>query len=150
MFGSEFEKQKTEAEQQLLKLLKLRSILEGGATNDELTGPNEVSEMQIKYVHLHTELDHLRKKSSTLSSEKVCPLSCCAVVLYVCSIQVLTLSVREAFEQTLAYLVSGQATSGLDVGLQGGHSTDGNYGNELLCTSLRYCNLLVGPSACKV
>lgn len=39
----------------------------------------------------------------------------------------LALSVREAFEQTMLCLMSGQATSGMDVGLQGGHSTDGMY-----------------------
>ena len=37
----------------------------------------------------------------------------------------LALSVREAIEQTISCLVSGRATSGSDVGLQGGHSTDG-------------------------
>ena len=39
--------------------------------------------------------------------------------------QVLALSVREAIEQTVLSLVSGHATSGMDVGVQGGHSTDG-------------------------
>ena len=40
-------------------------------------------------------------------------------------VQVLALSVREALEQTLATLHSGTATTGMDIGLQGGHSTDG-------------------------
>ena len=38
----------------------------------------------------------------------------------------LALSVREAFDQTISCLSNGQATSGMDVGLQGGHSTDGD------------------------
>ena len=40
-------------------------------------------------------------------------------------IQVLALSVREALEQTMYCLQRGRATTGIDVGLQGGHSTDG-------------------------
>lgn len=40
-------------------------------------------------------------------------------------LQVLALSVREALQQTLESLRSGKTTTGMDVGLQGGHSTDG-------------------------
>lgn len=45
----------------------------------------------------------------------------------------LALSVREAFEQTISCLESGRATSGVDVGIQGGHSTDGNSIDFMQC-----------------
>ena len=39
--------------------------------------------------------------------------------------QVLALSVREAMEQTVASLRAGHVTAGMDIGIHGGHSTDG-------------------------
>lgn len=54
---------------------------------------------------------------------------CWPVNLTACAaVQVLALSVREALEQTLATLQAGHATTGMDTGLQGGHSTDGASG----------------------
>ena len=37
----------------------------------------------------------------------------------------LALSVREAMEQAVVCLQSGHVTAGMDIGMHGGHSTDG-------------------------
>lgn len=69
MSGERYQQEKFEAEQQLLKLLKVRSVLEGA--DGHLACETEGSEMQVKYVQLHAELDQYREKSAALSSEKV-------------------------------------------------------------------------------
>ena len=53
--------------------------------------------------------------------------------------QVLALSVREALQQTLVSLRAGQSTTGMDVGLHGGHSTDGEALTERPLTSACQC-----------
>lgn len=57
--------------------------------------------------------------------------------------KVLALSVREAIEHTMTSLVNGHVTSGMDVGLQGGHSTDGEYWVNLLYYNNIYNMLLL-------
>lgn len=71
--GERFQKEKIEAEQTLLQMLQLRSVLEGAVTLSDEDKVHQVEgwDMQIKYVSLHVELGELRKRSAALSSEKV-------------------------------------------------------------------------------
>ena len=68
----------------------------------------EASALQQAYIKLHSQLAAHRAKSADLSRKKV-----------------LALSVREALEQTMFSLQRGRSTTGIDRGLEGGHSTDG-------------------------
>lgn len=103
--------EKVQAEQLLLEMLQLRSkLVETTAMfcDHHIHYDRDSSDIQMRYIKLHSELDHVRRKMATLSSEKV-----------------LALSVREAIEHTVASLLSGCATSGMDIGRHGGSSTDG-------------------------
>jgi len=104
-----FREEKKAGQALLIQTLELRGALEKVLSLEDDPAPSEVEEvsLQRRYVEIHRELVLLRERSAALSNKKV-----------------LALSVREALEQTLDTLRSGNATTGMDVGLQGGHSTD--------------------------
>lgn len=96
---------------QLMETLELRGAIERilalRHTSHSSKGAGQWVELQKRYIEAHGELTQLRQLSAELSKKKV-----------------LALSVREALDQTLESLRSGRITTGIDVGLHGGHSTD--------------------------
>lgn len=112
----QFRTEQRMAESTLLQTLQLRGALEAALCllnslengTEGGRGDGEDFHLQERYVEKHHELEKLREMRSELSKKKV-----------------LALSVREALQQTLLALRSGKITTGMDVGLRGGHSTDG-------------------------
>lgn len=71
--GQRLQKEQAEAENVLLEMLQLRSMLEGTLSFSDEKNQDEVEvwEVQSRYIQLHSELCQLRSKSAALSSEKV-------------------------------------------------------------------------------
>ena len=72
-FGDKIQKNKVQAEQDLVEMGEVLDVLKNAAISTDEDLEVEGREMQIEYSHFRVDLNHLRNKSATLSSQKVHP-----------------------------------------------------------------------------
>lgn len=70
-YGDKIQKDKVKAEQDLVEMTDILDVLKNAVTSSDEDIEVEGREMQIEYSHLRVDLNHVRNKSASLSSQKV-------------------------------------------------------------------------------